>query len=119
VAARFPVLADNHVRQSIIEALRGAGWDVVRAVDVFGERNVDEELLAWAAANNRVFATCDKPIRRIAHRWLAEGRPFRMVYWWLGRHREMTDRDMVEAFEALAAEPNAFACSIEYIKPLR
>jgi hypothetical protein len=49
----------------------------------------------------------------------AEGRPFRMIYWWLERHREMTDGDMVEAFEALAAKPGAFSCSIEYIKPLR
>jgi hypothetical protein len=56
VAARFAVLADNHVRQPIVEALRRAGWDVVRSVDLFGERNDDEELLAWAAANDRVFA---------------------------------------------------------------
>jgi hypothetical protein len=42
-----------------------------------------------------------------------------MIYWWLGRHREMTDGDMVEAFEAIAAKPNAFAASIEYIKPQR
>jgi hypothetical protein len=41
VAGRFAVLADNQVRQSIIEALRSAGWDVVRAVDLFGERNDD------------------------------------------------------------------------------
>jgi predicted nuclease of predicted toxin-antitoxin system len=119
VAARFAVLADNHVRPSLVEALSRSGWDVVRSVDLFGEENDDEELLAWAAANNRVFATCDKPTHRIAHRWLAEGRPFRMVYWWLGRYREMTDGDMVEAFPAIAAKPNAFAYSIEYIKPGR
>lgn len=119
MAAAFAVLTDNHVRQSIIEALRGAGWDVVRAVDLFGEENDDEALLAWAAANNRVFATCDKPVHRVAHRWLAEGRPFRMIYWWLERHREMTDGDMVRAFEEIAAKPNAFAASIEYIQPRR
>jgi predicted nuclease of predicted toxin-antitoxin system len=117
VAGHFAVLVDNHVRQSIVDALSRAGWDVVRAVDLFGECNVDEELLAWAAANDRVFATCDKPIHRIAHRWLAEGRPFRMIYWWLGRYREMTDGDMVRAFEEIAAKPSAFAACIEYIKP--
>ena len=114
---RFRLLVDNHVRQSIVDALCRAGWDVVRSVDLFGEKNVDEELLAWAAANRRVFATCDKRIHQIAHRWLIEGRPFRMVYWWLGRYREMTDGDMVAAFEAIAAKPNAFAYPVEYIKP--
>ena len=39
-----------------------------------------------------------------------------MVYWWLGRHREMTDGEMVEA---IAAKPDAFAYPIEYIKPQR
>jgi predicted nuclease of predicted toxin-antitoxin system len=119
VAACFAVLADNHVRQSIVEALRRAGWDVVRSVDLLGERNEDEELLAWAAANDRVFATCDKRIHRIADRWLTEGRRFRMVCWWLERYRDMTDGDMVEAFEAIAAKPDAFAYPIEYIKPRR
>jgi hypothetical protein len=50
-------------------------------VDLFAETNHDEELLAWAAANGRVLATCDGPIHRIARRWIDEGRPFRMVHW--------------------------------------
>ena len=62
MAGHFPLLTDNHVRHSIIHAPRANGWDVVRAVDQFGERNDDEELLAWAAANGRVLATCDEPI---------------------------------------------------------
>jgi predicted nuclease of predicted toxin-antitoxin system len=116
---RFPLLTDNHVRQPIVEGLKKAGWDVVRAVDRFGQENDDDELLAWAAANGRVFVTCDKVVHRTAHRWLAEGRPFRMIYWWLERYREMTDGDMVAAFEELAAKPDAFAYPIEYIKPKR
>lgn len=47
--AGFPLFTDNHVRQQMIKALRTRGWDVVRAVDVFGERNDDADLLAWAA----------------------------------------------------------------------
>jgi len=63
---RFPLLTDTHVRQSIIHALRSSGWEVARAVDLFGERNSDEELLNWAAANGYVLATCDQRIHRIA-----------------------------------------------------
>jgi hypothetical protein len=119
VAGRFPVLSDNHVRESIVQALRSVGWDVLRAVDVFGERNVDEELLAWTAANGRALATCDELIHQIASRWIDERRSFRMVFWKLERYREMTDGDMREAFEAIAAKANAFAYPIEYIKPKR
>ena len=114
---RFPLLTDNHVRQSIIQALSSRGWDVVRAVDSFGERNDDEELFAWAAQNGRVLTTCDEPIHKIARRWIDEGRSFRMVFWWLERYRQMTDADMVEAFGRIAAKPDAFAYPIEYIKP--
>jgi hypothetical protein len=35
VAARFAVLADNHVRQSIVEALRRAGGDTGEMVESF------------------------------------------------------------------------------------
>lgn len=113
----FALLTDNHVRQPIVVALKARGWDVVRGVDVLGERNDDEELLAWAAAEGRVFVTCDKRIHRVAHHWLAEGRSFRMIYWWLERYRQMSDGDIVRALEELAAKPNAFAYPIEYIKP--
>ena len=116
---RFPILTDNHVRQPIVDALRKAGWDVVRAVYVFGQRNDDEDLLVWAAENGRALATCDKGIHRIAHRWLTEARPFRMVYWYLERYRQMTDGDMVQAFEELARKQDAFGYPIEYIKPKR
>ena len=50
-------LADNHVHQPIIEGLRRAGGDVVRAVDALGERNDDEIVLAYAAQERRIFVT--------------------------------------------------------------
>jgi hypothetical protein len=37
-----------------------------------------------------------------------------MVYLWLGRYREMSDGDMVDAFEAIAAKPDAFAYRYAY-----
>lgn len=76
MAGRFPLLTDNHVRQPIIGALRKAGWDVARVLDVFGERNDDDELLAWASKEGRVFVTSDKGIHAIARKWLDEGDPF-------------------------------------------
>ena len=60
------LLSDHHVRESIVQALRSVGWNVLRAVDVFGERNVDEELLAWTAADGRALATCDDLIHKAA-----------------------------------------------------
>ena len=115
--AGFPVFTDNHIRQPIVKALRARGWDVVRAVDTFGERNDDDELLAWAAANGRVFVTSDDGIHATAHEWLRQGRAFRMVYLWAEHRRRMTDGEVVQALERLAARPGAFTYAIEYIKP--
>lgn len=112
--AGLPLLTDNHVRQPIVIALRARGWDVVRAVDVFGEKNIDGELLAWAAANGRVFLTSDDGIHATAHEWLREGR---MVYWWAEHRRRMSDGDVVQALERLASRDDAFTYVIEYIKP--
>lgn len=92
---------------------------MVRAVDVLGEGNDDEELLAWAAAKGRVFVTSDDGIHATAHKWLRGGRPFRMIYWWAEHRRRMSDGDMVQALERLAARPDAFTYSIEYVKPAR
>jgi hypothetical protein len=119
VAKPFALFTDNHVRQPIVEALCHAGWDVVRAVDSFGERNNDEVIFAYAAEQRRVFLTNDKGIHAIAHRWLHEGRSFRMIYWWAEHRRRMSDGEVVAAIERLATSTNAFAYSIEYIKPRR
>jgi hypothetical protein len=87
-------------------------------VDVFGEKNIDEELLAWAAAHGRVFVTSDDGIHATAHKWLREGRAFRMIYWWAEHRRRMSDGEVVRSLEALAARDDAFAYAIEYIKPV-
>jgi hypothetical protein len=77
-----PLLTDNDVRQPIINALRVRGWDVVRGVDVFGEKNIDEDLLGWAAAEGRVFLTSDDGIHATAPQVAPRGVCL-MVYWWL------------------------------------
>jgi hypothetical protein len=117
--ARFPVFADNHVRQQIVEGLRSRGWDVLRAVDVFGEKNDDAELMAYAAREGRVFVTNDAGIHAIAHRWLGDGWAFRMAYWKARHLEKMSDGDIIHALEEIAAKPDAFAYPIEYIKPKR
>jgi hypothetical protein len=115
--AGIPLLTDNHVREPILKALRARAWDIVRGVDTLGEGNDDEELLVWSSREGRALVTNDDGIHEIAHRWLREGRPFRMIYWKLEHCRKMSDGDFVEALEEIAAKPGAFAYPIEYIKP--
>jgi PIN domain-containing protein len=76
VAGRFALFTDENVDGPLIKGLAARGWDVVRAVDVFGERTDDETLFAYAASHGRVFVTRDRPAEAIAIRWLAEGRTF-------------------------------------------
>ena len=59
----------------------------------------------------------DKGIHAIAIDHLKAGKPFRMVFWRLERHRKMSDGDFVRAFENIANKPSAFTYPIEYIKP--
>jgi hypothetical protein len=119
VAKPFALVTDNHVRHPIIKALRFAGWDVARAVDLFGERNEDEQIFRYAAEQGRVFLTSDAGIHEIAHRWLCEGRTFRMIFWRAEHRRTMSDGDVVREIERLGRKPAAFVYSIEYIKPTR
>jgi predicted nuclease of predicted toxin-antitoxin system len=48
---------DAHVQQSLVEALRRQGWDVVRVIEVFPEKTDDEVLFEYAAREGRVFVT--------------------------------------------------------------
>ncbi len=74
---RFALFTDENVDGPLIEALIARGWDVARAVDVFGERTDDEALFTYAAEHGRVFVTGDRPAEAVAIRWLREGRGFR------------------------------------------
>ncbi len=110
---------DNQVRGPVVRALLKS-WDVVRAVDVFGQENDDEVLFAHAASEGRIFLTSDEGIHATAHGWLKEGRTsFRMIFYRMELHREMTDGEIVDAIEEILHKPDAFAYPIEYVKPLR
>ena len=118
MAGRFPLLTDIHVHDALVEALRRAGWDILRAVDLLPSNADDEALFAYAAEHDRVFVTNDRPLEAIAIRWMREGRRFRGLVCWPQKHyRVMTDGELAQAFDEIAAKPNAFAYPIEYIKP--
>lgn len=115
--AGLPLFTDNHVRQAIVVALRDRGWQVVRAVDRFPEGTRDDVLFAHAAENDLVFVTSDPGVHTLAHAWLQQGRPFRMVFWRFAHHSRLSDGDIVRAIVALAESQAAFTYPIEYIKP--
>jgi hypothetical protein len=117
VAGRFPLFTDENVDGPLVEALRHHGWDVVRAIEIFGEKTDDTVLFEWAAAQGRAFVTTDDGIEALAERWVREWRPFRMVRWKQRRQVNVSKSGFVDAFETLARKENAFAYPIEYLKP--
>jgi hypothetical protein len=42
MAGLLPLLTDEHISRALVEGLRARGWDVLRAVDVFGQRTGDD-----------------------------------------------------------------------------
>lgn len=62
-------LLDEHVSRAFQRVLEERGHDVLHATDRFGEHTVDEELLAWAGANDVVLCTNDtRDFQRLAER---------------------------------------------------
>lgn len=94
---------DACVNGYLIEALRKAGWDAVRAIDLYPEGTLDPVVFAGAAEQQRVFVTNDAPIAALAHAWLAEGRSLRMIFWPQDGYTKHSIGSFVRAFEALAA----------------
>lgn len=116
MAGRFPLLTDEHISK----ALRDRGWDVVRAVDVFGQRTDDERLFEYAAQEQRALVTTDAAPEAIAIRWLREWLTFRGLILWAQQHqRVMSEGDFLREFEDLAAKDDALACPVHHIKPRR
>lgn len=112
---RFALFTDENVDGPLIKALSARGWDVVRAVDVFGERTDDDVLFSYAAEHRRVFVTGDRPAEAVAIRWLREGRGFRgMIRCQTG---VMGVGDLLTAFERLAEIQDPFGgYAIVYLK---
>jgi hypothetical protein len=120
VAGPSPLLADEHISKALIKALRDRGWDVVRPVDVFGQRTDDQVLLEYAAEHGRILVTTDPGLEAIAIRWLREWRAFPGLVIWAQEHqRVMTEGDFRREFDELAAKEDAFAYPVQHIKPRR
>jgi predicted nuclease of predicted toxin-antitoxin system len=117
VAGRFAILTDENIDGPVTQGLKTQGWDVVLTLDVFGEESDDDVILQWAVDHDRVLVTSDTDLLATAHRWLREGRRFRMVYWHQGRHQRLRPGRIVEAFDELA-KTDAFAACVEYLKIL-
>ncbi|MEO8501986.1 MAG: DUF5615 family PIN-like protein [Vicinamibacteria bacterium] len=115
---RFPLFTDNHVREPILAGLRRLGWTVTRAIDSFPEATPDEILFEYAARHGCAIVTNDKGIHRIAVVWIAQSRPYRMIFWEQGQGGRGAPADgaVIAAIEALAQNPYAFGYPIEYIK---
>jgi predicted nuclease of predicted toxin-antitoxin system len=67
---------DECVDEDIASALRAHSVDVKTTTDLGRKGLKDEEQVAWALAEDRVIYTVDQDFLRLAHRYLADGRPF-------------------------------------------
>lgn len=114
---RLPLFTDENIGGPLVKALADRGWDVVRAIDVFGEETDDRVLFAHAAETGRIFVTDDRPAEAVAIDWLAEGRPFRGMIR-CPQQGEMSVGELLAAFEDLARRDDPFASyPIIYLKP--
>jgi len=55
-----PVLTDEHVPSVFVTTLRSNGYEVRRAIDVFGQETDDERLLRYCGENGDILVTHDK-----------------------------------------------------------
>jgi hypothetical protein len=112
-------LTDEHISKALVRALRERGWDVVRAVEVFGAETDDELLFEYAAENGRVLVTTDEDFEEIASRWLSQWRRFRgLIIWKQDRQREVGVGAFLREFDALAALSDDFGgYPVFHLKP--
>lgn len=114
MAGRFKILTDEHWSKAHIKAIREAGWDVVRVVDVLGQKTDDPDVLAYCAANGRVWITSDERAKGHVTQWLASGQTLPGVIIVPQRHRLAPGR-LVQFLERLAAEDAPFAGVIRFL----
>lgn len=82
MAGRFRLYTDADIHGPFVHALRRAGWDLVRAVDLYPEGQDDRTHFERAAREGRVLVSNDLDQLRIAQEWILAGRPFPGLITW-------------------------------------
>jgi hypothetical protein len=118
VASRFRILADEHWSRGHIKAIRDAGWELVRLVDVseLGQGTSDPAVLAYCAAHGYVWMTTDQRAQTHITRWLQSGRTLPGAVIAVQRAR-ITPGRLLRFLEELAAEDAPFAGVIRFVPP--
>lgn len=119
--AGFPLYTDADVHGPIVDALKRRGWDVLRAIDAYPKGTDDKVHFSRAIEERRVLVATDLDQLLAAQERVAAGAWFPgLIHWKREHERWMSVGEFVDAFEAMAVEPEPFANSrIRYIKPRR
>jgi hypothetical protein len=106
----LPLYTDADVQGPVIHALKGGGWDVLRAIEAFPERTIDPIHFERAVELGRVLLTNDEGQRQRARTWYREERFFPGVMWWPRvDYSGKTPGDFLRAFEGLAEQEEPFS----------
>jgi hypothetical protein len=114
VAGRFSLLTDEHWSKPHIEAVREAGWEVLRVVDVLGQETDDPDILAYCAAQSCAWLTSDERAMSHVTACLGSGKTLPGVIVVPQRHR-LSPGGLVRFLERLAAEEEPFAGVIRFL----
>jgi Domain of unknown function (DUF5615) len=121
MAGRFPLLADEHVPRSLVQALQQRGWTVVRVVDLkteLGQGSDDEQVFAHAMQQGCVVLSSDERALWRPKRYREQGHPFPGMLCWPQRHRDrMTIGEAVEEIERMALEDDPFVYGYRFLQP--
>jgi hypothetical protein len=116
VAGRFRILADEHWSAAHVKAIRSAGWELARLVDVaeLGQGTPDPNILAYCTEHGYVWMTADQRAQGHITRWIEAGRAFPGALIAVQRHR-ISPGHLLRFLEGLADEETPFAQVIRFV----
>ena len=86
---------------------------------LFAYAEIEDEartLLEYATSLERVMVSTDKHLLYLAKQWIKEGRSFRLIWWEQRRTQRILLPTVLDAFDEIAANENAFLYPIEYLR---
>lgn len=90
MAGRFTLYTDADLYGPLVEGLRRAGWNRLRAIEAYPERTLDVVHFERAVREGRVMVSNDRDVLEIAERWFEEGRPFPgLIFWAQRKHHRL------------------------------